>query len=230
MRAFTETGEDRTGRLMVAAWDYGLNTARLFFITSDVVVGPAFEPAEALHLVSGGTGSDAYRRFVESGNQPKHMQGLIAVQRKERWNVPGFAPGHFVGGEVVRHAVTAEGVRPVIVSQWHDRVGQRIKGGLDVYDLGFWIEGALDRTLTQASLFSNLPCDALLPVAFPVLPLTFNCDILTRLNVALLSQQFRIPPDMFVALILSQVMTVQVLWLGYSAPAIILRTASGLVG
>lgn len=128
LRAFTETGEDRTGRLMVAAWDYGLNTARLFFVTSDVVVGPAFEPAEALHLVSGGTGSDAYRRFVESGNQPKHMQGLIAVQRKERWNVPGFAPGHYVGGEVVRHAVTAEGVRHVIVSQWRDRVGQRIKG------------------------------------------------------------------------------------------------------
>lgn len=127
LRAFTEAGEGRTGRLMVAAWDYTLNTARLFFITSDVVVGPAFEPAEALHLVSGGTGSDAYRGFVDSGNQPKHMQSLIAVQRKEVWNVPGFAPGHYVGGEVVRHAVTAEGVRHVIVSQWHDRVGQRIK-------------------------------------------------------------------------------------------------------
>lgn len=128
LRAFIGGGDNRTGRLMVAAWDYSLNTARLFFITSDVVVGPAFEPAEALHLVSGGTGSEAYQRFVESGNQPKHMQGLIAVQRKEVWNVPGFAPGHYVGGEVLRHAVTAGGVRAVIVSQWHDRVGQRIKG------------------------------------------------------------------------------------------------------
>lgn len=128
LRAFTEAGENRTGRLMVAAWDYALNTARLFFITSDVVVGPAFEAHEALHLVSGGTGSEAYRRFVESGNQPKHMQGLIAVQRKEVWHVSGFAPGHYVGGEVLRHAVTADGVRAVVVSQWHDRVGQRIKG------------------------------------------------------------------------------------------------------
>lgn len=127
LRAFVEGRENRTGRLMVAAWDYALSTARLFFITSDVVVGSAFEAHEALHLVSGGTGSDAYRLFVEGGNQPKHMQSLIAVQRKEVWNVPGFAPGHYVGGEVLRHAVTADGVRAVVVSQWHDRVGQRIK-------------------------------------------------------------------------------------------------------
>ncbi len=127
LRTFALASESRTGRLMVAAWDKGLNTARLFFITSDVVVGPAFEPAEALHLVSGGTGSDAYRRFVESGNQPKHMQGLITVQRKERWTVPGFALGHYVGGEVVRHAVTADGVKHVVACQWHDRIGHRIK-------------------------------------------------------------------------------------------------------
>lgn len=55
------------------------------------------------------------------------MQGLIAVQRKKVWQVSGFAPGQYVGGEVVRHAVTAEGVRHVIVPRWHDRDGQRIK-------------------------------------------------------------------------------------------------------
>lgn len=128
LRAFINAASDRSGRMMVAAWDYSLNTARLFFISSDEAVCPPFETAEGLHFVSSGTGSEAYRRFVESGNQPKHMQGLIAAQRKEVWQVPGFAPGRYVGGEVVRHTVTAEGVRHVIVSQWHDRTGQRING------------------------------------------------------------------------------------------------------
>lgn len=67
------------------------------------------------------------------------------------------------------------------------------------------IVGALDGADAQTGFGGNLRRDALRAMTPPVFALTFNHDILTRLNITPSVKQFRIAPDMLVPLVFGQI-------------------------
>lgn len=122
LRLFMQAQEGPAmARLLVAGWCFGTERARLFVLST--VEGPdmrLLDGEEAAHFIGSSMDLPEVKAAAAEDLTPEAMVSIAELQRGQAFGYPelGVDPMHSIGGQLIEHEITRDGVRSRVAKDW----------------------------------------------------------------------------------------------------------------